>query len=174
MAHIDLKPNELPEKYWQPENWSPRHRLICQLSTLGMKGREIAGALGLSESHVSVVLNDPRARAEIEEAITNVADNIVDLHDRLKAHAVEAVDEIVDEMRNSKDERIRQKASFGILDRAGYTPVQKSIRLGAQIPASVADRVERALRDISDIPEGEYEYVEHDLPSEESSADSDA
>lgn len=101
--------------------------------------------MGWTENKVSITLNDARAVPYIKEAARNVADGILDLNLRLKAHATEALDEIVDQMRNAEREAIRQKAAFGILDRAGYTPVQKHALVEApQLPEGLVERVAAA------------------------------
>lgn len=161
MARPDLYPTVAPEKSYAPDKWTARHRLICQLHTIGWSNKEIAERLGMSDGRISTILSDPRAQLDITAAVASVADNIVDLHTRIKAHAVEALDEIVDEIRNSTDEKVRQRAAFGILDRAGYTPVQKHMSVAPELPMDVAERVKAAIAEsIDDVEEVEYEVVQ--------------
>lgn len=142
--------------------------MISRLSAVGYKNHEIAEMLGLSQGHISVVLSDPRAQIDIADAVDRVSDNIVDLHTRIKAHAVEALDDIVHTLRHSKDEKLRTKVGFGILDRAGYTPIQKHMEVKPELPTNVADRVESAMREVADeVHDAEYEYVHEDYDSGE-------
>lgn len=167
-AHTDLIPTEGPEKPWQPKNWGPQHRMAVRLQVMGFKNKEIAQSLSLTESRVSIILNDPRAVAEREDAMDDIASNMLDLNKKLKVHAVEALEEVVDEMRHSKDERIRQRASFGILDRAGYTPVQKHQKVEPEVPADVADRMLTAMEEMKNTAvEADYEIIESDGEEEE-------
>jgi hypothetical protein len=156
---------------WQTDAWLPRHNLVCQLHAIGMKNKEIAAATGYAETKVSVIINDPRARVVIQRTLEHMASNISDLHTRLKVHATEALDEIVAELRESKDERIRQKAAFGILDRAGYTPVNKQLIIAGSMDERVASRMEKAMEKMEAI-EAEYEVVEFE-EQEDSEAASD-
>lgn len=156
----------MKDKPWQPDSWLPRHSLVCQMHAAGLKNNEIAAATGYTESKVSTILNDPRAQEVIQAALQTMSKNIMDLHTRLKVHAVEALDEIVDELRSSENEKVRQKAAFGLLDRAGYTPVKKQIVMGGQIPKDLAERVERNL-DKQDSIDAEYSMLETEVEEEE-------
>lgn len=149
--------------------------MIARLSAVGYKNKEIATALDMSEGRISVILSDPRAQIDIADAVESVADNIIDLHDRLKAHAYEALDEIVDSMRHSKDEKVRQKSAFGILDRAGYTPVQKHVQVAPELPADVAARFEKVMAEMQDDTyDAQYEYIPPDeVPEDEADVEVD-
>lgn len=168
-SHTDLLPSEGPGKYYQPVNWGPQHRMAVRLQVMGFKNKEIAQSLSLTESRVSIILNDDRAIAEREKAMDDIASNMLDLNKKLKVHAVEALEEVVDEMRHSKDERIRQRASFGILDRAGYTPVQKHQKIEPELPADMASRMEQAMAHEGAI-DADYEVVDEDIDEEEEAA----
>lgn len=158
---VDLLPQMQGDKDWSPEKWSPRHRLIVALHLGGDKNNEIAEKLGVSQSHVSVVLNDPRAVHEIQRMSQVVADRTLDTSLRLKLYANEALDEIVEEMRTARSEKVRQTAAFGILDRAGFTPVKQNERdeTAPELPAEVVDRMEATTKEIIQY-EGRYENVE--------------
>ena len=161
---VDLLPALNGEKEWSPEKWNPRHRLIVALHLAGDKGREIAEKLGVSESHISLILNDPRAIYEIENLAQSVADRTVDTALRIKLYANEALDEIVEELRSSRNEKVRQTAAFGLLDRAGYTPVREVREEAAPLlPQEVVDRMEETTRELVEY-RGMYKQVE---PKEE-------
>jgi len=152
---------EEKERSWQPDAWMPRHNLAVQLHALGHTNKEIALITGYTENRVSIIINDPRAREIIQDTLASISGNITDLHTRLKIHAVEALDEIVNELRHSRDERVKQKAAFGLLDRAGYTPVHKQVIIGASISEVVAKRMEAAQAKLEAI-DAEYLVVEAD------------
>lgn len=148
------------DRYWSPEKWSPRHRLIVALHLGGDRNKEIAEKLNVSESHVSIVLNDPRAVHEIQRMSEAVADRTLDTALRLKLYANEALDEIVEELRSSRNEKVRQSAAFGILDRAGFTPAKGAeVDPAPLLPKQVVERMEAATAEIIQY-EGEYENVE--------------
>ncbi|MGD9631347.1 MAG: hypothetical protein AB7V18_19080 [Pyrinomonadaceae bacterium] len=146
---VDLLPHLEGNKDWSPDAWSPRHRLVIALHLGGDRNWEIAEKLNLSENYVSVILNDPRAVYEIERMSERVADRTVDTSLRLKLYANEALDEIVEELRTSKSEKIRQIAAFGILDRAGYTPAKHDAAQAAPtLPAEVVQRMETTTQEL--------------------------
>lgn len=147
------------DKTWSPEKWSPRHRLIVAMHLGGDRNNEIAERLSLSESHISVVLNDPRAVYEIERMASVVADRTLGTSLRMKLYSNEALDEIVDEMRTSPNVKVRQSAAFGILDRAGFTPVKGTeVEAPPLLPEEVVERMEAATNEIIQY-EGEYQNV---------------
>lgn len=118
----------------------------------GFKNNEIAESLQIAVSTVSIIVNDERAKPYILKAQQRVADGILDLNLRLKAHATEALDEIVDQMRNAEKDIVRQKAAFGILDRAGYTPIQKHTVIQApEIPEGLGAVVAEAHAELTEV-----------------------
>lgn len=140
---LDLAPEADKQKYWQPEVWSPRHALVARMHGAGLSNEEIALATGFTEGYVSRIICDDRAKPFAIEAVGRVADMAADLNTRLKLHATEALDEIVSTLRNPlvKPE-LRVKVGFGLLDRAGYTPVQRhTIVAPTELPPDLAGAV---------------------------------
>lgn len=127
----DLKP-------WHADKFNHRHRVVCIMKASGLKNNEIAEMMGYDQSTVSIILNDPRAEAYLEEAATTVVDSMADVGIRLKAYAHEALTEVVDLMRNSTKDDTRQRSAFSILDRAGYGRIEKSVRIQAEITEKAA------------------------------------
>lgn len=156
----DLHPVLTKEKSYQPEKWTSLHRYIVLLEVAGKKPGEIAEIVDLSASRVSVILNDYRAELDRIEIGSALADRLTDVHSRLQLYAQEALDVIVDEMREITNKAdIRVKTAFGILDRAGFTPVQKQIVAKAEIPSEIADRMEAVAKEVR---EAKFEYVKVD------------
>lgn len=145
-GRVDFAPGQQGREdvWWEggPDKWSARHVLVCRMHAAGLKNVDIAEALNVSEQIVSITLNDPRAATFIKQAVEAMAQNIVDLNTQLKAYSREALEEIVEQMRNSHSDRVRQVAAFGILDRAGYTPVQRhTVQAAPELPKELAERV---------------------------------
>lgn len=157
---VDLLPELSRDKSWQPEKWGPRHRLAVALHLGGAKNYEIGEKLDWSPQYVSVILNDKRAIYEIEALAQSVADRTVDTQLRIKLYANEALDEIVEELRSSRNEKVRQTAAFGLLDRAGYTPV-RDVREEAppMLPEEVVQRMEETTKELVEY-QGVYREVE--------------
>ncbi len=155
----NLIPEVERERYYQPKKWDHRHKMIAALISAGYKNYEIAEVMDITPNYVSVIRNDPRTVVALEELARTVADATTDTLVRLKLLANEALDEVVDEMRNCEDVRVRQKAAFGILDRAGYTPIQKNLVGSFEISNEIVNRVEEALGETGEI-EAEYEVLD--------------
>lgn len=157
----DLLPALAPEKEYQPEKWSSLHRYIVLLEVAGKRPGEIAEITGLSNSRVSVILNDKRAELDRISLGSSLADRLVDLNAKLSLYAHEALEVIVDEMRDLTNRaELRVKAGFGILDRAGYTPSSKDeSQPPPQIPEEIATRMEVVSRELQE-HEFRYRFVD--------------
>lgn len=155
-----IRKSDFPAEFkeWEPEVFSQRHKLAVLMQAAGLKNWEIAEELGFSESRVSVILNDPRARAVLEQYSREVVDSLTDVRLRLKYYANEALTEVVEEMRHSDDPRVRQRAAFGILDRAGYSKIEKRFVATAQVDPDAARLMADALHESRDGDQG-AEYV---------------
>lgn len=164
----DLLPHLSGERYYDPQKWSPRHKLCVALHMGGDRNTEVAQKLNCSTAWVSKTLGDIRATYEIEQLATTLADRTADTALRIKLYANEALDEIMDELRESRSEGIRQKAAFGILDRAGYTPSHvESDAAPPLLPESVVDRMEAAAADLKEHEIVYAEVVPEELAEEE-------
>lgn len=146
----DLLPAVRPDKPYQPEKWTGVHRRIVSLSESGYRNYEIAELVGLTPSRISIILNDPRADIERRTFAKKVVEQVQDIQLKIALHAEEALEEIVDEMRNAESAKIRQTAAFGILDRAGYSPVKKTqeIEKAPSLPAGMLDQMHDVLNSI--------------------------
>lgn len=161
----DLYPQKVPAKTYQPSKWTGWHRRVVILEQAGMKPGELAEFLEVSASTISIVLNDPRADLDRKKFAEKAVEAAGDIQSKLSLHANEALDEIVDEMRNCEDVKVRQKASFGILDRAGFTPVRKQIVAKADLPPDVLKRMESVMDDI-EATDVEYEILPTEDPND--------
>lgn len=141
MARIDLLPSEKKENYYQVDNWGPQHQMMTLMRAAGKTVREIAAITDYNPATVSKILSDPRAIKVITETAKNITDLTPDVLVKLKLAANEAVDEIIDELRNCEDPKVRQRAAFGLLDRAGYSPVRKEIRASASMGEVLSDEL---------------------------------
>lgn len=110
----DLKP-------WSPKQLSPKHLRVIHLHSTGLfSGKEISELLDISQSRISVIVNDPRAQELVAEYQRKaIAETTVEAEEVIKASSVEAAKTVVQLMRNAASERIRQTSAFGILDRSG-------------------------------------------------------
>lgn len=156
----DLYPALGPVKDYEPEKWTLNHRFMVLLSIAGKKNKEIAEICKMDESRVSVILGDQRAHLDVVQFGSRVADQLIDVHSKLKHYAAEGLEKVMDELRDplTKSETV-VKIGFGLLDRAGYSAVQKQVKVEAQIPAEMASRMEEVAEELKEY-EFHYEYVE--------------
>jgi predicted transcriptional regulator len=144
-------------KYWEPDTYDHQHMLICRLS-ISMSNKAIASALGITETWVSVILNDPRAAPIRDLALRDVADNISDVQGIIAAAAPEAARLVIQQIRNPMEKsEIRQRAAFGLLDRAGYSKVERRQVSGMEISPELAERMEQTLSESNELATVSYE-----------------
>ena len=136
MQH-DLLPEVFSEKSYQPEKFTSRHALLCDLHLIGKTNNEIAEQLGYDVARVSVLLGTPQAHLYIQRRRDAIANSMPDIYTTMECYALEAVNELVREMREgAPKDAVKQRASFGILDRLGYSPIQKHMKPNQGIPLS--------------------------------------
>ncbi len=138
LAQLDFR-----EKYWEPKRFNSRHKACCVLRANGFTVTEIAEHMGYTIARVSIILNDDRAEEVLLDAEKHFASNLSDVGIKIKALAMEALEETAEIMRGGFDgievkPPTRLTAALGILDRAGYSKVNKSIALVAEIPVETA------------------------------------
>jgi DNA-binding MarR family transcriptional regulator len=165
MPRPDLLPELSPEKYWEPEIWTSRHELVCDLHIAGYNNNLIAEKLKYSPARVSVILSDRRAE-EYVRRIRSLIDSGVSAHilTRIQALAEPAIRAIEDDIKiasegiTHQERALRQKASFGVLGVLGYGPVSKVAQVpSSEVPSVILDRSEAALRDLREM-QGMFTY----------------
>lgn len=112
-----------------------RHKIVVMLAVCGLKNNEIAASLGYTQGRVSIILNSkhPELLAVREAAIERVAHSTADLTAQIRLAAPKALEKMVG-LLNSSDEKIVRVAARDILDRAGYSPVKKSLIGEVKVP----------------------------------------
>jgi predicted transcriptional regulator len=171
----DLMPALGPEKYWEPDKWTARHALVCDLHLTGKNNNEIAELLDLTPSRISILLSDTRSHVYIQEQRQKIAASATDIIDRLHAMADDALEAIDDDLNIGEVElvkpanrAIRQKAAFGVLASLGYGPVSKNITATVDLPKDLLERSNETLNDMREI-QANYRFV-----APEEKGDSDA
>lgn len=174
MPRPDLRPDAFPEKDWEPNTWTSRHELICDLHLAGYENWRIAEELNYSESRVSVILSDQRAaeyvrsiRSGIKESVSQFAER------RLQGLLPLAFDVIEEDLRMAAEQMgrgeriVRSKSAFGVLASLGYGPVQKQVRanISDAIPAGLLERSEKAVEELREM-RGKFTYQAPEVPEE--------
>lgn len=162
---IDLRQDERPEESTDlpsmPISWSPKHELTANLLALGtLSHRDIGEVVGLTPARVGHIANDPRTHAIARRLADRSLAETENLQERIKAAAVDAFEVVHDQVLNDEhDPRLRQKASIALLDRAGYTPIQRSTDPATTLDDLVAQRMERAQEKMALLRKEPIEYA---------------
>jgi len=124
-----------------------RHRIAITLQENGWRNKDIARALGYTESRISIILRSGNAKLRTfrNEIAQRVADHMSDTSSRITLYANEMLTRLVDHARQEERPELSRLAARDILQMAGFTPIKKQFNLHANVPA---DQLERVLPEI--------------------------
>lgn len=135
-------------KYNISHMWQHHHEIL-RLVLLGNKPSEIAEALNITPQTVSNTVNSPLGRAKLamlraerDQSSVDIAAAIQDV----QADALNVVKEFVDpEAGKNKDDKLRLKAAFDLLDRGGHGAPQviRSEHLHAHLTGNDIEEIKR-------------------------------
>lgn len=147
VERTDLKP-------WEPLTLSPKHMHVLTLKAGGLRNKEIAESMDLSESRVSVIVNHPDAAPIIARLTTESMRRVSrDVRDMITSVQAEAFGTVVELMRHAKSETVRMNTAFDLLDRGGHKAPEVRVNVGAEITGEAARTIKSALYESV----GEYE-----------------
>lgn len=141
------------ERPYDRDKFTTRQILACDLSLIGKTNNEIAEFMEVEPSTVSIWLGDPRAHQYIAERRRQAMQALPDVMAKLQTLSSEVVNDL-DEIRRdvSTKPELKAKIGFGLLDRAGYTPVQKVLTgRVTDLPANMVERMEETLKESREI-----------------------
>lgn len=152
----ELKGNSPIRATYAPsfERVRPRHRIAVMLHETGWTGKQIAAALGYTESRVSVILNSrhPKLQELRTKFASQVADNAIDTQSKMKLYANEMLDILVSHARNIKEQpALSRLAARDILHMAGFTPVKKVFEARTTVPFDELKGVVGQLQDANEV-----------------------
>lgn len=133
------------------EMWE-RHHQICRLAVMGLKGKQIAETLGLSEQTVSNTLNSQIVKRHLH-ILRDAADlAAVDVAAEIKALAPLAARRLREIMENDATEtKLQASVSQDMLDRAGHGAIKKvqSENLHAHLTLDEIEEIKRRARQLA-------------------------
>ena len=170
-AMSGLLPRSRHLKSWEPDTLDERHMQAIIMRASGLQQGTIAKLLNWTDSWTSVVLNHPDAQYILTKMVSYAADEVLDLQTRIKAHAGEALDKVVEVMRTTQDNRLASANAFELLRMAGYSAVEKKeIKAEISMPAAHVDLLGEAIRESRQIRAQEgVDYLVSPAPSGASS-----
>lgn len=161
-AFAGTLPRSRPLTYWEPEKLRPRHIQAIRLQIAGYNNNDIAEALGYTPSRVSILLSHPDAQTIRNALVSVVTGDALDVRTQINQASGEALNVVLDSMRNVGEYKEKAKIAFGILDRAGYSVVQKvENKTEINLTAKVGDRLSDALLAFTEVSRVDYsKYLE--------------
>lgn len=137
LVRLDTGPPTAARPLYTPTRVRARHRIAVMLHEAGWKSKDIAKALGYTESRISIILNSQNEEllSLRESFAATVADNAVDTGSRIKAYANEMLTVLVGHARNVQEAVNSRIAATELLHMAGFSPVKKQFQLSAEVPA---------------------------------------
>lgn len=164
-----LKPNE-------PQKLNDRHLTAIFLRASGLKQSRVAQITGYTDSALSVILNHPYAQALLTRLAAHMASSVIDMEARVKAAAPEALDTVLEVMRDTNERgSVRSKNAFELLKLAGVGAKQESkVVHEFQVPKEQASLLTEAIRESRNIVDAEYVEIVQGDGSDVSASDSPA
>jgi hypothetical protein len=114
-----------PQRFFV-QTLKPRHTEIARRLVLGQTPADIAKALGMSPSTINQIKKMPQFKAQLLRLQERRDASVMDVRGQIAEAAPEAVDEVTRLMHKSRDERVRLKAAESLLDRGGFSSINKS------------------------------------------------
>ena len=149
----------------QPDKMSSKMQIMIMMDIGGSTGKQIAEAVSLTESRVSIIRNSPiyldqkreKWKELKEQVLEKTSDKIVagdPVENKLKEAAMSAAEKIA-ELINDSNAFTSIQAAKDVLDRTGYKAFTSKTTMSVEVTDKMADRFERAL--LYDPPSSEKE-----------------
>lgn len=152
MAMSGLLPRSRELNYWEPKLLDERHLRAVMMRATGLQQGFIAREMGWTDAWTSVVLNHPDAVYILQKVVSYAADSVLDIQTRVKGHAGEMLDRILEITRTTADQRLASQNAFEILKMAGYGAVEKKqVEHSVHIPTQKLDLLQAALEESNSI-----------------------
>lgn len=104
------------------------HHTLARLLADGMPAVQASAITGYSQSYISIIQADPAFKATIDYYREQKSEIYFDLHERLKALGIDAVEEIQSRLAENPDNlttRELKELAEMVLDRTGFGPTTK-------------------------------------------------
>lgn len=141
-------------KPWEPNKLNARHVQMVMMKAAGLRHGVIAEILGVTEANVSVAVNHPDAQTILNRVLSYAAEQATDINARIKAHAPEMLDILIETTRSSRRTApaLASKNAFELLKMGGYGAVErKEIAHKVEVPAAQASLLAQAIDESRDI-----------------------
>jgi sugar phosphate isomerase/epimerase len=145
---------------------------MVMMRSAGWRVKAIAAHLGVNYNVVCTVLNSPDAKALLSKLLSYAADHLLEIEARIKSHAGEMLDTIVDTVRTTKSEQLKVSSAFKLLEMAGHGAIEKrQVEQVVKVEGPQVSRILAALdedaMDLTEDVEGKFEVMGGQLIEEE-------
>lgn len=109
-----------------------RHNEIVRRVVAGDRPIDIAHQMGMTTSRMSIIMNSPAFKARVAELSALANKNASDVQGRISELAIESMTILEDAIRAKQEgvsPALKIKVAQDVLDRAGYSAVQKTASL---------------------------------------------
>ena len=117
-------------------NLTPRHTEIMERLLERQSLQQIADQMGISLPYLRVIIKSPLFRGELKRRRDTRDRGILE---RMEALSKESLDVLRYLMRNGLSEDTKFKCSIAILDRAGYSKLEKKVQIVADAEAVIRE-----------------------------------
>lgn len=142
-AEVETK---APSGKWEPKQLTPRHREIMRRMLEGAPRNVIAEEMGLTPQAITIISTSQLFREELCKMETDADFQVIR---RAEDLSNEALDTLKNLMRFARSEAMKVRAADSILDRAGYSKVEKKI-IGVVSGEEVIKELNRRRREASE------------------------
>ena len=120
-----------------PQKFTPRHINFALSYIAGMKIAQIAEMFGCGYQAVYWTVRHPWTKKLKELIAPQNAVRVIDIRTRMDQYAGDLMDYLFEKTIAEADTEVVAKVTFGLLDRAGYSPVNKTMPVDARTPGAL-------------------------------------
>jgi hypothetical protein len=111
----------------EPKKFNAGHIQLVMLRVAGFKAFEIAQMTGMHKQYVATILRHPYAVRLMQELLPSIASAALDMQATLETYSKSIIHKLGRIALETSDDKVAARVGFGILDRAGYTPVSRAV-----------------------------------------------
>lgn len=135
-----------PPKSYDLQKLRARHHAIIRMALAGHTNKQIADELEITEATVGYTLRSTLAQEKMSQMQAILDLQNVDMLARLEGAAPIAFMELFEVMTTTADERLKAKTAVDIIDRAGYSPIKRTIGVTKHIQQTDIDEIKSRIK----------------------------
>lgn len=142
---FDIENRTEDSSYYNLKKMNQLHHEIVRRIVLGQKDVEIAAQLGCTTATVKYTRESPVVKEKLSIMMGARDSSVMEIRERIQALTPLALHELEKIMIDDKaSEAVRTKIAQDLLDRAGFTPVHKTLDVGKYTESKIEEIKRRA------------------------------